>query len=78
MENFKDKKRDTCHHCGLDGHWSKICRTPKHFVQLYQDSLKNKKGKDVETNFVDNSTETNFVDDIIQNTYLDVSDFLID
>ncbi|KAH7650968.1 Zinc finger CCHC-type protein [Dioscorea alata] len=71
-------KRDTCHRCGLEGHLSKICRTPKHFVQLYQDSLKDKRSTSVETNFAGNSTETNFVDDIMQNTHLDMSDFLID
>ena len=30
-----------CHHCGMTGHWSCTCRTPKHFVNLYQASLKN-------------------------------------
>lgn len=29
-----ETKRDTCHRCGLEGHWSKIYRTPKHFVHL--------------------------------------------
>ena len=31
-----------CHHCGMTGHWSRTFRTPKHFVDLYQTSLKNK------------------------------------
>ena len=75
-----NKKNDTCHRCGLGSHWSKICRTPKHFVHLYQDSLKDKMDKGVETNFADNSTESNFADDtnIIQNTHLDVTEFLMD
>ena len=28
--------------CGGKGHWSRTCRTPKHLVDLYQQSLKNK------------------------------------
>ena len=30
-----------CHRCGMTGHWSRTCRTPKNFVDLYQASLKN-------------------------------------
>ena len=30
-----------CYRCGITGHWSRTCRTPKHFVDLYQASLKN-------------------------------------
>ena len=77
-----ETKKETCYHCGLEGHWSRICRTPKHFVHLYQKSLKDKNSKAHETNFVDNptvtSTEDNFTNDISQNIILDVSDFLID
>ena len=79
-----ETKRDACHSCGLEGHSSRICRTPKHFVHFYQKSLKNKKGKVLETNFADNpvitSTEDNLTNDmnIVQNTLLDVSDFLLD
>ena len=29
------------HHCGMIGHWSHTFRTPKHFIYLYQASLKN-------------------------------------
>ena len=29
------------HRCGMTGHWSRTCRTPKHFVDLYQAYLKN-------------------------------------
>lgn len=31
-----------CHRCGLKGHWANVCRTPKHFVNLYQASMKRK------------------------------------
>ena len=77
-------KKDTCYHCGLEGQWSRICRTPKHFVNLYQESLKDQKGKALETNFANNSTVTSTKDNltndmnISQNTLLDVSDFLLD
>ncbi|KAI5343662.1 hypothetical protein L3X38_011538 [Prunus dulcis] len=37
----------TCHRCGAKGHWARACYTPKHLVDLYQASLKNRK---VETN----------------------------
>jgi len=30
---------DVCTRCGLEGHWSKICRTPKYHADLYQASL---------------------------------------
>ena len=43
---------ETCYRCGMEGHWSRTCRTTKHLVDLYQASLKDK-GKRVETNFVD-------------------------
>nr|XP_016481415.1 PREDICTED: uncharacterized protein LOC107802421 [Nicotiana tabacum] len=44
----KDEKRNTegsetkCYHCGGKGHWAKIYRVPKHLIELYQASLKNK------------------------------------
>ncbi|XP_074356736.1 uncharacterized protein LOC141696502 [Apium graveolens] len=38
----------TCNRCGMKGHWRSTCRTSKHFVDLYQASLKN-----VETNFTE-------------------------
>ena len=28
-----------CYRCGMKGHWSRTCRTPKHLVDLYQESL---------------------------------------
>ena len=77
-----ETKKDICYRCGLEGHWSGICRTPKHFVHLYQESLKDKKDKAHEANFADNpnatSTKDNLTNDISHNTILDVSDFLLD
>ena len=53
---------------------------PKYFVCLYQNSLKDKKGKDPKTKFANNLTEANLVNNvnIAQNTYLNVLNFLID
>lgn len=38
-----------CHRCGSKGHFSRTCRTPKHLVELYQYSIKNK-DKNIDTN----------------------------
>ena len=47
--NMMDKRvESTCDRCGMKGHWSRTCRTPKHLVDLYQASFKN-----VETNFTE-------------------------
>ena len=51
----------------MKGHWSHTCRTPKHFVNLYQALIKGK-GKKVEMNFIDS-------DDPVDLTHLEVSDF---
>ena len=53
----------------MANHWSRTCRTPKHLVELYQASIK-KKGKEVETNFIENGPN-----DLLMDTHLDVSDF---
>ncbi|XP_016506028.1 uncharacterized protein LOC107823841 [Nicotiana tabacum] len=53
-----------CYRCGGQGHWANICCVPRHLVELYQASLKN---KGPEANFV---SDNNF--DII---HLDVADF---
>ena len=33
---------NNCHRCGMKGHWSRTYRTPKHLVDLYQESIKEK------------------------------------
>ncbi|KAK2632949.1 hypothetical protein EUGRSUZ_L00837 [Eucalyptus grandis] len=54
LNHGKEKKpkkvinESICHRRGMIGHWSRICRTPKHFVDLYQTSLK-KTGKRCES-----------------------------
>ena len=53
-----ETKKDTCYRCGVERYWSRICRTPKHVVYFYQESLKDKKDEAPETNFADNSTAT--------------------
>jgi hypothetical protein len=44
-----------CYRCGMRGHWSRICRTPKHIVDLYQElhGQKKKKQAQHEAHFVD-------------------------
>ncbi|XP_056690139.1 uncharacterized protein [Spinacia oleracea] len=56
----------------IKGHWSRTCRTPKHLVELYQQSLK-QKGKKVETNLVYEDGEGDF--DCGNTTHLEVADF---
>ena len=71
FQNKPSKNHDNaCFRCGVKGHWSRTCRTPKHLVELYQASLK-AKGKEVETNFIDH-------DEPVDITHLDVSDFFED
>ena len=38
----KHADENECHRCGMKGHWSCTCRTSKHFVDLYQASIKTK------------------------------------
>ena len=38
----QNSTKSVCHRCGMDNHWAKTCRTPKHLVDLYQESLKGK------------------------------------
>ncbi|XP_059663973.1 uncharacterized protein LOC132309704 [Cornus florida] len=61
-----------CSRCGMKGHWSRTCHTPKHLVDLYRASMNDKgKGKEIEINFVDDDLPTDI-------THFDVSDFFAD
>ena len=46
----------------MEGHWSRTCLTPKHLVDLYQASIK-EKGKGIETNFVDHNDPEDIIMD---------------
>ncbi|KAK9697997.1 hypothetical protein RND81_08G075600 [Saponaria officinalis] len=79
----KDKKNfdNFCNRCGCKGHWSRTCRTRKHFVDLYQQSINNKRENKIEANFAaeNDKIEPNFADG--KDNYdglLDVSDFFSD
>ena len=39
------KQDQDCYRCGMRGHWSRIFRTPKHIVDLYQELHGQKKKK---------------------------------
>ena len=63
----------------MEGRWSRTCHTPKHLVDLYQASIKEKR-KGIETNFVDHNDledPMNYLDlsNGVDMTHLDVSDF---
>ncbi|XP_047264584.1 uncharacterized protein LOC124896784 [Capsicum annuum] len=60
--NFESKY----YRCRGKGHWSRVCRTPKHMVKLYQASLK-KTDNEVDANFI---SENN-----VKPMNLDASDF---
>ncbi|KAD5507806.1 hypothetical protein E3N88_15509 [Mikania micrantha] len=45
-------KDNICYRCGMSNHWSRTCRTPKHLVEAYQRTLK-EKGKQTETNLIE-------------------------
>ncbi|XP_056853916.1 uncharacterized protein LOC130503259 [Raphanus sativus] len=46
-----------CHRCGVSNHWAKNCQTPKHLVDLYQESIK---GKNLEAHMVYKDGEEDF------------------
>ncbi|KAK2366620.1 ARM REPEAT PROTEIN INTERACTING WITH ABF2 [Trifolium repens] len=64
-----------CYRCGGKGHWSRTCRTPKHLVDLYQQSLKNK-DKKIESHFACDDDDFDYGN--MDVTHLDVADFLAD
>lgn len=63
-----------CYHCGGKGHWSHTYHTPKHLVELYQQSLKNK-GKKIEIHFAYKDGDFDYGD--IDPTHLNNGDFLL-
>nr|XP_025888384.1 uncharacterized protein LOC112942049 [Solanum lycopersicum] len=69
-EKRKDEKREAtregCFRCGGRGHYARECRTPKHLVEIYQESL-NKKEKNPEANFISKNQ--------VDITHLDVANF---
>nr|XP_028952688.1 uncharacterized protein LOC103426148 [Malus domestica] len=84
--NGKDKNHGVQFHnqvprCGGNGHRACTRRTPKHLVDLYQASLKE---KGVETNFLDQAQPMEIFDPMsnlsrqLNTTHLDVSDFIIE
>ena len=53
VQNTPSKSREnTCHRCGMKGHWSRTYHTAKHLVDIYQASLK-KIEKNIKMNFID-------------------------
>ena len=58
----------------MNGHWSCICHMIKHFVDLYQASMKEKE-KGVKTNFV--NLYDDFANDPMNTTHLDVPNFFV-
>lgn len=55
----------------------KFAKPQKEIFCLYSDSLKDKKGKGIKTNFINNSSKSNFVDNanVVQYTHLDMANF---
>nr|GMC71216.1 uncharacterized protein LOC109176566 [Ipomoea batatas] len=66
-ENYPKRTESVCYRCGMTGHWERVCHTSKHFVDLYQASLKGK--ANIESNNV-------FMEDDFVDTQLDVEDYL--
>ncbi|KAF8062840.1 hypothetical protein N665_1193s0004 [Sinapis alba] len=64
-----------CHRCGMSNHWAKNCRTPKHLVDLYQGSLKE---KNPEAHMVYNDDEGDFDHEINDLMDYETSDCLKD
>ncbi|XP_068319499.1 uncharacterized protein [Pyrus communis] len=81
MNNAPRNSEGACHKCGGNGHWANNCHTPKHLVDLYQASIKE---KGVETNFLDQAKPIDIPDLVcdlsrqLNTTHLDVSDFIVE
>ncbi|XP_070677788.1 uncharacterized protein [Malus domestica] len=81
MNNVLRNSEGACHRCGGNGHWVCTCRTPKHLVDLYQASLKE---KGVEINFLNQARPMDIPDPMLNlsrqlnTTYLDASNFIME
>ncbi|XP_070676411.1 uncharacterized protein [Malus domestica] len=62
MNNAPMNFEGACHRCGSNGHWARTCRIPKHLVELYQASLKE---KGIETNFLDQAKPMDIPDPVL-------------
>ena len=68
----------TCHRCSMKRHWSRTCRTTKHFVDFYQASLK-KIEKSIEMNFTDaKGLDLSYYDEDFFGSPLEKTDYLMD
>ena len=78
-QNTPSKSHEnTCHRCGMKGHWSRTCRTTKHLVDLYQASLK-KIEKNIEMNFTDaKGLDLSYYDVDFFGAPLEKTDYLMD
>ncbi|CAI8603900.1 unnamed protein product [Vicia faba] len=66
---------NTCYRYGGKGHWSRTSRTPKHLVDLYKKSMKNKKAI-IESHFTNEDNDLDYSNmDVI---HLDVGDLFVD
>ena len=43
QDKLPKNHENKCYRCSMKGHWSHTCRTPKHLVDFYQTSIKEKK-----------------------------------
>ncbi|GAV60277.1 hypothetical protein CFOL_v3_03808, partial [Cephalotus follicularis] len=65
---------------GRGSHWYRACRTSKHWVDLYQASLK-EKDKRIETNFIGHCDPLKTTQSDVGSmgiTHLDIADFVTD